>query len=703
MRQLSVIVIAFLASGGARADSVRVDVAPAHATNSFRPTRALGAGIDRISPQMAAAVYEPAAVKEVLSAGWGTVSYRLNTELHVEDWHWNPKGTWSEKGERGYFSADAALGEPIVASHGYQLPRRGFTRNEGTENEGFSRLTDGDLGAIWKSNPYLERAFTGEAVDPAPQWIVIELDKPDAVDAIRIAWGAPFARSYTVQYWTGADALRKPTEGQWHDFPAGVVTSGKGGTTTVVLGKEPITARFVRVLLSVSSQTCGEGGAADKRNCLGYAIKEVYLGTQGRDGKFHDLLRHSPDQQQSATACSSVDPWHSAADKTGGVQTGLDRFFSSGITRGMPAMIPVAVLYTVPESAAAEIAYLKKRGYPVSYVELGEEPDGQYMTPEHYAALYLQFAAAIHRVDPKVILGGPAFTGSAEDIPAWPDAHGNGSWLGRFLKYLEARGHLSDFGFFSFEHYPFPSCATDWESLYEEPRRIEHIMDVWRKDGLPANVPMLVTEVNVATESSQRFVEVWGGLWLADYVGAFLSHGGAGSYFFHYLPWQLSMDCRDQWGTFAMHKADEHFGKLERLSQYFASQMITQAWVAPGDEVHKVFPATSDVSDKDGHRLVTAYALNLPDGRWSLLLVNKDRQAAHAVDVLFEDTGRRSAFTGDVSITTWGAEQYVWHPDGVNGSAKPADPPRVTRQTGSRFGLPPASITVLRGRIGPQR
>jgi len=54
-------------------------------------------------------------------------------------------------------------------------------------------------------------------------------------------------------------------------------------------------------------------------------------------------------------------------------------------------MVPIAMLYDTPENAAAEIAYLKKRGYPISYVEMGEEADGQFMLPEDYAALYLQW------------------------------------------------------------------------------------------------------------------------------------------------------------------------------------------------------------------------------------------------------------------------------------------------------------------------
>ena len=48
-------------------------------------------------------------------------------------------------------------------------------------------------------------------------------------------------------------------------------------------------------------------------------------------------------------------------------------------------MIPISMLYGTPDDAAAQMAYLKQRGYPISYVEMGEEPDGQYMLPEDYA------------------------------------------------------------------------------------------------------------------------------------------------------------------------------------------------------------------------------------------------------------------------------------------------------------------------------
>ena len=111
-------------------------------------------------------------------------------------------------------------------------------------------------------------------------------------------------------------------------------------------------------------------------------------------------------------------------------------------------MIPIAMLYGTPEDAAAQIAYLEKRGYPISYIEMGEEPDGQYMLPEDYGALYLQWATALHRVDPKLKLGGPIFEGVNKDIEVWPDAQGKTSWTGTLFRLFEGtHGRLGRSGF----------------------------------------------------------------------------------------------------------------------------------------------------------------------------------------------------------------------------------------------------------------
>lgn len=439
---------------------------------------------------------------------------------------------------------------------------------------------------------------------------------------------------------------------------------------------------------------------------MGYAINEIYIGTLAGEGSFQDIARHSPDQKQTFTLCSSVDPWHSAPDlsEDAGDQVGLDLFFTSGITRGLPAMVPVAMFYATPEDAAAQMAYLKNRGYPISYVELGEEPDGQYLLPEDYGALYLQWATAIHKVDPTFKLGGPVFQGVNEDIKSWPDKQGRTSWFGRFLDYLKAHGRLADLAFMSLEHYPYEPCEVTWESLYDEPKLISHILQVWRDDGLPREVPIFITEVNISWLMGQSFVDVFGALWLADYVGAFLTAGGGASYYFQYLPLSLAKGCHDEWGTFGMFTVDANYRVKRYTSQFFASQLITREWAQPVDATHDVYPAASDVKDAKGNVLVTAYALHRPDGQWALLLVNKDRNNPQQVRISFHDSGAQSDrfFAGPVTRVTFGSEQYQWHPNGKDGYPDldgPAVTSTISASADALYALPKASITVLRGRV----
>jgi hypothetical protein len=463
--------------------------------------------------------------------------------------------------------------------------------------------------------------------------------------------------------------------------------------------------RFIRLWMTSSSNTCDDHGSSDRRNCVGYAIRELSIGTYTNTHEFHDAVHHSPDGEQSVTYCSSVDPWHSASDldEKGGDQAGFDLFFTSGVTRGLPAMVPVAMLYGTPEDSAAQIVYLEKRRYPISYVEMGEEPDGQFMLPEDYGALYLQWATTLHRVDPKLKLGGPVFQGVNQDIEVWPDAQGRVSWLGRFLDYLRAHNHLGDLAFMSFEHYPFEPCKTTWNSLYEEPKLMTHILQVWREAGLPPEIPMFDTETNISWNLNQSFADIFGGLWVADSIGSFLTGGGSATYFFHYLPLPLGTGC-DGWATFSMQVAGKDYSVKSATAQFFASQLISTEWVQPGDGLHKVFRAESDVADSSGNTLVTAYAVLRPDGKWSLLVVNRDRENSHDIRIAFAnpETKRALAFSGPVRVVTFGAAQYYWHPDGPNGFADPDGPPATSTVGGDRetlYSLPKASITVLTGAV----
>jgi hypothetical protein len=328
------------------------------------------------------------------------------------------------------------------------------------------------------------------------------------------------------------------------------------------------------------------------------------------------------------------------------------------------------------------------------------------MLPEDYGALYLQWAFAIHRVDPQAKLGGPVFTGVNEDILAWPNGEGKVSWTRRFVDYLREHGRLQDLAFFSFEHYPYEPCKVSWASLYDEPRLVRHIMQVWREDGVPSEVPLFITESNISWNTGESFVDIFGALWLAEYVGAFFDAGGNALYYFHDLPLGLYAGCNESMGTFGLFTS-KNYDLGQPTSQYFASQLINLEWVEPGNGVHRSYPAQSDLADAAGHKLVSAYALSRPDKKWSLMLVNRDQENDRRVRVVFTADGAQERyFAGPVDRVTFGAAQYQWHPTEKGGFAQPDGPAvktSITADENTLYVLPKASITILRGSLNQPR
>jgi len=703
---LPVICAIFVGVPGAAAQTVHVDATPTHAVK-FDPDKAMGTSMDILPTKEFDKVYSEPIIKAGLSAGWGPITYRQNTELTYSAWHWNPNGKWSdEKDKSGYFVGSATPTETLSKSFGYHLPHRGTTRSDAGQSE-YSRMTDGDPASYWKSNPYLTEKFTGEPDSTHPQWVVIEFGLPQEINAIRIDWANPYAKKYSVQYWTGKeDALNKQASGTWINFPQGEVTGGTGGGQVRRLADKPIQARFLRIWMTESSNTCDTHGSEDVRNCVGYAISEISAGTFNSLGQFVDIVKHTPSQAQTVTQASSLDPWHTEKDIISTrIQTGFDLFFTSGYTNHLAAMIPIAMIYANPEDAAAELAYIEKRGYPVGYVEMGEEPDGAYMVPEDYGALYVEFAAALHKVNPKLKLGGPVFTGVNEDIKTWPNDKGQDSWLGRFIGYLQTHGRMEDLSFVSFEHYPLDPCVVSWSDLYREPALVEKILKVWREDGVPENVPLMNTESNVSWSLTDPMQDLFAGLWLADSVGAYLQYGGPGAVYYHspIQPEPLRPGC-GAWSTYGNFVADENLQIKHHTAQYFASQMLNLDWVKHGAGEHQLYGAVGDLTDESKHELVTAYAVKRPDGEVSLLIINKDPSNAHEVNIVFEENGKDSGaqLSGSVKTVTFGAAEYVWRPSGSTSHADPAGPAkRATLQwrTGQKVELPKASMMVLTGKV----
>jgi hypothetical protein len=550
----------------------------AHPLARFDPRVAIGATVDAHGEGDNEEIYTPANIRAMLSAGFQPLSYRLATELRGEAWHWNPRGTWSGHNE-GYWTSDADSPEPILASYGYRLPRRGNTLDQ-AHNDDYSRIDDGDLTSFWKSNPYLD----------SPQWILVDLGAVHRVDRVEIVWGTPAATEYAIERWTGPDDPTKtPTIGEWV--------------------RTDVSARWVRVVMTRSSHVEAE----DWRDTVGFAVAEISI----FDGD-KDLIKHAPRHAaQSIIWVSSTDPWHRAVDiDTSLEQPGFDLIAKSGLTRGLPMLTPVSLLYGTPEDSVNEIRYLRKRGIKVTHVEMGEEPDGQNIAPEDYAALYRRWARALPA---ELKLGGPAFQSTRDYVAFWPDARGRTSWIARFL---EALGDTR-FDFFSFEWYPVDDiCSDARKNLVEAPQLYASVVARWRREGLPESVPLLVTEYGWSSYAAKEELEMTGAIFNTEFLADFLASGGAIAYFYGLEPqppFREPRACATP-GNLTLFVSDDEHRIVRRVPAFDAARKVMREWLAPRGE-HTMLPV------RGTDALLRAWAVRRPDGSVSLLLLNKAPQA----------------------------------------------------------------------------
>ena len=96
LRNHILLFVAFLSvTGITSAQTVRVDISAAKAI-AFDPDQSLGSSLDILPAKQFEKIFTPEIIKQSLSAGWGPITYRQNTELSIAAWHWNPNGSWSD-------------------------------------------------------------------------------------------------------------------------------------------------------------------------------------------------------------------------------------------------------------------------------------------------------------------------------------------------------------------------------------------------------------------------------------------------------------------------------------------------------------------------------------------------------------------------------------------------------------------------------
>ena len=694
-----------------RKATVTVRFTPGHPANRFIPSHALGAGVDGHTEGKTDHQLSPANVQAMLSAGLKPLTYRLRTELAGEAWHWNPQGKWSDANNRqGYWTSDGQPGQPIHVCYGYRLPRRGNTIDQAND-DGYSRIDDGDVETFWKSNPYLDEHFTGENNSVNPQWLMIDLGARKKINAARILWSEPYATNFSIEYgeFVGPADLSQRLPTEWRAFPHGEIIKGVGGDRLLELSSRPVTVRYVRIRLNQSSGT-GPSRSTDIRDRLGYAIREIDLGTIDRRGRFKDAIRHAAARKsQTVIYVSSTDPWHREVDRDDQTeQPGFDFIFQSGLTNGLPLLVPVPVLYDTPENSAAEIRYLQARGYPVERIEMGEEPDGQFINPEHYGALYLQFEKAIHQINPALQLGGPSLQDIEQSQVPSRIEFGKAGWMGRFLEYLKRRGQLDKFAFFSFEWYPFGDDCKSKDQLKEATDMLTDALNELRMGGLTHDIPWIITEYGYSAFGARAEVDIDGALLNADSVGRFLMLGGDETYLYGYEASEIIKEQKCSAGNNMLFFRDGKGHITKPTATYWGARLLTREWVEPGDRMHEIYPAVSDVRNRRGEAIVTAYAVHRPDGLWSFMLINRDPKRAYVTNVVVRDTSSAAygSFSGPLDLYQYSKQQYLLGSTRDNPYPIRSDQPdhRVIQSSSpepTEILLPPYSLTVLRGALKP--
>ncbi len=259
----------------------------------------------------------------------------------------------------------------------------------------------------------------------------------------------------------------------------------------------------------------------------------------------------------------------------------------------------------------------------------------------------------------------------------------------RFIEYLKSRGRLGDLAFMSFEHYPFHACDEGdqlQDDLLREAQLIGNMAQIFRTDGLPAGVPMFVTESNFAADGPSEPQRVEGALWMADYIASALSSGIAGINDYQYETEPLNYNKRcERWGNYAMFLTDQNYRIHARAASFYGAQMLTQQWLQPGDTPQALYRVTSSLGEN--RPLITAYAAKRAGGSWSLLFVNKDFRARR---VHIEHFGPAKSFA------TFGEQQYMWSSRDASELPSPnLGIAHASLRNGNDFVLPPRSVSTI--------
>jgi hypothetical protein len=171
-------------------------------------------------------------------------------------------------------------------------------------------------------------------------------------------------------------------------------------------------------------------------------------------------------------------------------------------------------------------------------------------------------------------------------------------------------------------------------------------------------------------------------IWETDAFGTFFAEGGTA----FYRP-AVNNGAGGRGNSGGAPNGGGAYGTPE-YTPFTSAHIINFEWLQHGRGANQIFPASADLKDAAGRTVITAYAVHLPDGDWSLMLINHDLNAAHRIHLVIDDAGHaKHAFAGSVAFV-----QYCNIPSENKTTT-------ITAPADGIYTLPIGSIAVIRGKL----
>ncbi|MEO5908573.1 MAG: hypothetical protein ABIR50_01085, partial [Ginsengibacter sp.] len=126
-------------------------------------------------------------------------------------------------------------------------------------------------------------------------------------------------------------------------------------------------------------------------------------------------------------------------------------------------------------------------------------------------------------------------------------------------------------------------------------------------------------------------------------------------------------------------------------------KMITENWAKSSDSIVEIYPSSSRIHKRKNESFVSAYPLRSPDGKWSVMLINKDPKRTFNVDVDVENkVSKEISELHFEKLIQYSKQQYHWMDKGFDSYPSRNFPPVSKRINGSKnILLPPYSLTII--------